>query len=228
MNKLSVPQHIAIIPDGNRRWAKAHNLPSLEGHRRGANLAIDIARHARASGVKTLTFWALSTENFNRGKMEINFLFRIFDQFLKKNLSNVIGEKTKFVFIGKRDRLSKSMLKKIEDIENETKDFKEYVLNMAIDYGGREEIISAVKKIVTENPKKIDEKTISDYLYTKGQADPDLIIRTGGEQRLSGLMPWQSVYSELYFTDLFWPDFTKEEFDRALLDYSSRQRRFGK
>src|SRR3989344_3168636 len=206
MNTLNIPNHIAIIPDGNRRWAKKHGLPSLEGHRRGFDVAIKIGRKIRSMGVHTLTMWAFSTENWNRTKEEVNYLMKMYETFIEKNLKEAMKEKIK--------------------------DFNKYVLNIALDYGGRDEIIRTVKKLSTMNHElsTLSEESFNQFLDTANQPypDPDLIIRTSGEERTSGLMIWQAAYAEYFFLKKNFPELQDEDIEKAVEEYSRRQRRFGK
>lgn len=220
-----IPNHIAIIPDGNRRWAKEHHLPSFEGHRRGFNVAVKVGRKIRSLGVHTMTMWAFSTENWNRTKEEVSYLMKMYETFLEKNLKESMREKIKIIHLGRKDRISKKLLEKINNSEEKTKDFNNYILNLAIDYGGRDEVIRAIEKA-----KSITEDNFNDYLDTAEQPypNPDLIIRTSGEQRTSGLMIWQAAYAEYIFLDKHFPDIKDEDIESAVEEYSARQRRFGK
>jgi len=225
MNSNHLPKHVAIIPDGNRRWAKEKGLPSVEGHRYAAqttfpNLANELAR----LGVKYFTFWALSTENLaGRSKEELNNLFELIRFFLKNKLKEFKKKETKFKAIGDLTRLPEDLQKEIFKIIEDTKENKKMTVILGLNYGGRDEIIRAIKK-----GNNLTKENFSNYLDTAGIPDPDLIIRTGGEKRLSGFMLWQSEYSELYFSDLYFPDFTAKELEKAINSYSERQRRFGK
>ncbi len=227
-----IPNHISIIPDGNRRWAKEHDFPSFEGHRRGFDVAIKIGKKIRSLGVHTLTMWAFSTENWNRSREEVSYLMKMYETFIDKNLRNALKEKIKLIHLGRKDRISKRLLKKIQQSEEKTKDFKNYILNIALDYGGRDEVIRAIKKM--ENGKwkmeNLTEDKFNQYLDTANQPypNPDLIIRTSGEQRTSGLMIWQAAYAEYIFLDKHFPDIKDEDIEYAIEEYSRRQRRFGK
>ncbi len=232
LTSSNIPNHIAIIPDGNRRWAKGHGLPSLEGHRRGFDVAIKIGRKIRSMGVHTLTMWAFSTENWNRSKEEVSYLMVMYETFIDKNLKEAMKEKIRIIHLGRKDRISKKLLDKIQNSEEKTRDFKNYVLNIALDYGGRDEIIRAVKKM--ENGKwkieNLTEENFGDLLDTANQPypNPDLIIRTSGEQRTSGLMIWQAAYAEYIFLNKHFPDVKDEDIESAVSEYSKRLRRFGK
>jgi len=226
-----VPNHLGIIIDGNRRWAKTRNLPAFEGHRKGYNKLKDVGKWCKEKGVKILTIYAFSTENWNRSRKEVNYLMRLLARAMtKKEVRNLMKDGIKLNVIGQVERLPEYLQKAIKSAEYATKNNKEGVLNLAISYGGRAEILQAVKRIVKEGitADEIDEETIGRYLWTKGLADPDLIIRTAGEQRLSNFLLWQIAYSELYFTKKYWPDFEKSDLEQVFHDYAQRQRRYGK
>ena len=228
---MKIPNHLAIIIDGNRRWAKAKGLPSLEGHRRGEKNIRKIGELAWKKGVKILTVFAFSTENWDRSKPEVEYLMHLLGKALaEKSISYYHKLGIKIQIIGQKERFSKSILNKIEQAEKLTKNNKKGTLNLAISYGGRQEIIWAIKNIFKniKEEKDINEESINNNLWTKDIADPDLIIRTGGEIRLSNFLTWQSVYSELYFTDKYWPDFSAKDLGEAFKNYSLRERRFGK
>lgn len=229
---LNLPKHIAIIPDGNRRWAKANNVTAFEGHQKGAETAIKIIRAIFALGVKTGTFWAFSSENWKRSEDEIKYLTKLGGIFFGRILNEAVKDKIHIRHIGRKDRLPDSILKKIRECEEKTKDFTGNVLNIAIDYGGRDEIIRAMQRIKESNldASKITEDNFNDYLDTAGEEhpNPDLIIRTSGEKRTSGLMPYQAAYAELLFLDKYFPDLTPEDIQQAITDFSNRDRRFGK
>lgn len=232
----TIPNHIAIIPDGNRRWAKERNLPSFDGHRRGFDVGIKIGRKIRSMGVNTLTIWAFSTENWNRTKEEVSYLMKMYEAFIEKNLREAMREKIRIIHLGRRDRIPKNLLKKIDESVDKTKNFKNYVLNVALDYGGRDEIIRAVEKIknhpdrIGTKIKNLSEEDFNQFLDTANQPypNPDLIIRTSGEQRTSGLMIWQTAYAEYVFLDKHFPDLNDKDIENAVTEYSNRQRRFGK
>lgn len=228
-NKNNIPQHIAIIMDGNRRWAKKRMLKSSEGHRKGYENFKKIAQKCYDLGVKTFTVYAFSAENWKRSKDEVSYLMKLFETILKKEKDFFMKNGIKLNVIGQVERLPIVLRKIIDEVMEKTKDNKKGILNLAVSYGGRQEIIDAIKKILQEkvSPGKLNEDFFKKYLYTKDQRDPDLLIRTGGEQRLSGFLPWQSVYSELYFSDKLWPDFSEEDLEKVIKDYQNRQRRFG-
>jgi len=222
-----IPTHIAIIMDGNRRWARAHKLPILEGHRRVANVVLEkLVEHAAARGVKYVTFWAFSTENWNRAEEEVSGIMTI----LKKSIGYFgkrMHEKGVRLFvIGDISRLDVQLRHSITSVVELTRHNNKITVIIALNYGGRDEIIRAIKQIT--HPETITEEIFSQLLDTHGIPDPDLLIRTGGEQRLSGFLPWQGTYSELYFPLWYMPDFTPEHLDEAIEEYQRRQRRFGK
>jgi len=226
-----IPFHLGIIVDGNRRWAKKRGLPSFEGHRRGLDGINKIGEWCRKRGVKILTLYTFSTENWNRSKKEVSYLMKLLEVALnKKNTKELFQKGIKLQVIGQRERLPKSLQKKIEEAEELTKKGEKGILNLAVSYGGRPEIIQAIKNIIKNKipANKITEDLINKNLWTANLPEPDLIIRTGGVQRLSNFLTWQSIYSELYFTEKYWPEFTEKDLDEALLDYSYRQRRFGR
>jgi len=221
-------KHVAIIMDGNRRWARKRGLPIVFGHRKGYKRIEEIVKHAKSLGIKHITFWAFSTENWNREQKEIDDLMNIFRRlFRDSTIKNIIKENSRIIIFGNLKKFPIDIQKGVKGVMKDTKKNNGITVNIALNYGGRDEIIRAVNTLLKEKQKSINEETFSSYLYSRGQPDPDMIIRTGGEQRLSGYLPWQSVYSELYFTKMYWPDFDKEEFDKALEDFSKRHRRFG-
>lgn len=221
--------HLAIILDGNRRWAKQQGLPSLEGHRRGYDKIKEVGDWCLARGIKILTVYAFSTENWKRDKKEVDYLMKLLRLALTKELSYFIKRDIKVRVIGRREELSPAMRAAISHAEEVTKNNKAGTINLAINYGGRQEIVAAVKSIVSDGalPEQINENLISEKIWTSGQSDPDLIIRTSGEQRLSGFLTWQSVYSELYFMSVYWPDFSEKDLDEAITWFENRERRFG-
>ena len=226
-----IPYHLAIIMDGNRRWARSRGLPTLFGHKKGLENFKKIARYCYKKGVKILTAFAFSTENWNRSKEEVSYLMKLFESmFTKKNIEELNKKGVKINIIGQKWRFPKTLQKKIKEIEQLTKKNKKAILNIALSYGGRADIIEAIKKIVRLKvpPKEVNEELVSKYLWTKAQPDPDLIIRTGKEKRISNFLIWQSAYSELYFSNKHWPEFTEKDLEEAFLDYSKRKRRFGK
>ncbi len=230
------PHHIGVILDGNRRFAKRKGLAVKEGHTFGADKVELLLRWSLILKIKIITVYAFSTENFNRSPEEVKKIMELLIARLKKIIIEplIMDNKVKVKFIGRREFLSDEINELIDDIEEKTKDFENFRLNVAVSYGGRAEIVDAVKKIATKvqnselEISNIDEEIIGENLYTKGIPDPDLIIRTSGEERLSGFLLWQSAYSELYFTDIYWPAFRKIDLWRAIRTYQQRERRYGK
>ncbi len=233
LDGLVIPKHVGIIMDGNGRWAKKRALPRSVGHRFGAQNFRKITRYISNVGVEVLTLYAFSTENWKRPKEEVGALMKLFHQYLKDSLKDFRDDDIKVVFIGDKSAFDPQLVKLIQETEEVAKDRKGMQLNIAMNYGSRAEIVRAVKSIckdVAENNKDIDsitEADISDRLYTGGLPDPDLIIRTGGEFRLSNFLLYQSAYSEFYSTDVLWPDFNDLEFNKAVIEYNRRNRRFG-
>ncbi len=223
---------IGIIMDGNGRWAKKRGLPRTAGHKKGADVFDAITRYANELGVKAISYYAFSTENWSRPKEELDTIMDLFGSSLKR-LYKYRKENNKVVFLGDRAPLLPEHQKMMNEIEHDTADRTGMILNIAINYGGRQELVMAAQKLAQKakdgeiQPSEIDEKCIADLLYTKNQPDPDLIIRTSGEMRTSNFLMWQSAYSELLFTDVYWPDFTKKDFDAAIEEYHRRDRRFG-
>ena len=230
---IYIPQHVGIIMDGNGRWAKKRGLPRSIGHRYGAQNFRKITRYISKTGVKILTLYAFSTENWKRPIEEVNALMGLFRQYLIDLLTDFRYDDIKVVFIGDRSVFEPKLIKLINESEEVAKDRKGMLLNIAMNYGSRSEILRAVKQIGREvrdnalDPDKITEDDISKRLYTANEPDPDLIIRTGGEFRLSNFLLFQSAYSEFYSTETLWPDFDEECFDNAILEFNKRNRRFG-
>ena len=229
---FSVPPltHLAIIMDGNGRWAKKKGLPRYEGHKKGAEVAKLVVEECVRLKIKCLTLYAFSKENWQRPKEEVNFLFDLLCFFLKKELKNLQVQKIKLNILGDVEGLPDKAQSVVREVCEATKDNDRMILNLALNYSGREEIIRACRRILEDkiSPSDIDERLFRSYLYTSDQPDPDLIIRTSGEMRLSNYLLFQSAYSELYFTKTLWPDFTKEDLYKALEDFSKRERRFGR
>ncbi len=231
-----IPNHVGVILDGNRRFARKNYLDHLSGHNFGAKKLERFLKWCWQLDIKIVTVWGFSTENFNRAEDEVNHLMKLFLKYLKKLQTEPMIKKYKIKvkIIGQLQRLSQEHNEEIKKLENLTKDNNRCQLNIALCYGGRAEIVDAVKNIARKIENKelriddIDEKLLSNNLYTKGIPDPDLILRTSGEERLSGFMLWQGSYAELYFTDVFWPALRKIDFWRAIRTYQDRQRRFGK
>ncbi len=229
-----LPQHVAVIMDGNGRWAQQQGLPRIEGHRRGANILKEILRACNDWGIKTLTAYAFSTENWGRPLTEVKFLMTLFEKLLRKELQEMNEEGVRIRFIGDLSPLPESLKQEIEHSMATTQNNQGVNFNVAINYGSRLEIVKAcqaiAEKVATGElaPDMIDENTISQYLYTAASPDPDLLIRTSGEMRLSNFLLWQLAYTEIYVTDTLWPDFNCSEFRSALVHYQKRDRRFGK
>jgi len=215
--------------DGNGRWARQRRLPRLAGHRAGTENIRQVLECFADYGVKYLTLFAFSTENWSRPRREVKGLLRILEEAIDREIQNLHEEGIKLLHLGRLDRLSESLRQKLQYAIELTKDNTRMTLNIAFDYGGRAEIVDAMRRILDEGipAQSIDEALLSSYLYTAGLPDPDLIIRTGGEMRLSNFMLWQAAYSEYYSTPTFWPDFGREEIEKAFIAYSQRERRFG-
>ncbi|WP_027177217.1 isoprenyl transferase [Maridesulfovibrio hydrothermalis] len=225
-----MPRHLAVIMDGNGRWAKARGLSRSEGHKAGTEAAKAIVTKCRKLGIKHLTLYTFSKENWARPKDEIATLFDLLKVFLKKELSSLREQDIRLKILGELSEFPFGVRQVIAHTIKKTENCNSMTLNLALNYSGRDEIVRACKKMISAgiSEDEITEERISGYLYTAGQPDPDLIIRTSGEQRLSNYLLYQAAYSELYFTDVYWPDFSPEELDKAIADYAGRQRRFGK
>lgn len=229
-----VPNHIAIILDGNRRWAKMRGLPTLQGHTEGADNLERIARYCSKIGVKYLTVYAFSTENWKRTKEEVGYLMNLMADYISSFEVRFKDSNAIIKLVGDIDRLPKKLQDSIIKIEEKTKNNTGLTLNLCINYGGREEIVNATKVIASKVSSSelkltdINEGMFSTYLRTGNTPDPDLFIRAGGEKRLSGFLLWQSSYSELYFSDVLWPDFNELELDKAINEFNNRKRNFGK
>ncbi len=229
----NLPKHVAIIMDGNGRWAKQKGLSRSAGHKAGAKKFKEITMYAADVGIQYLTIYAFSTENWNRPKAEVSALMLLFKDYLEEALTDFLDENIKVNFIGDVSKFPNSLKKLIEKVKEVSKNRTGMTLNLAMNYGARAEIVNAVKQIAVSvkqgelDVKDIDEALISNCLYTKSQPDPDLIIRPSGELRLSNFLLWQSAYAEFVFQDILWPDFTKEDFDKAVDVFKSRDRRYG-
>jgi undecaprenyl diphosphate synthase len=228
--KRSIPRHIGIIMDGNGRWAEMRGLPRFEGHKRGVERAREIIDAAGKLGVEAVSLYAFSIENWNRPEDEVDVIMGLLENTLKTQLESFMTNGVRFRVIGNRERLSPNIRELIEFTEHATAVNSRMTAQFAISYGGRDEILRAVKRALYErlDPQRLDDAMFSSLLDTAGIADPDLIIRTSGEQRLSNFLTWQSAYAEFFFTDTLWPDFTAEEFLEAIHDFRMRDRRFGK
>ncbi len=220
--------HIAIIMDGNRRWAKNRHLPSMMGHKKGVDALKAIVKAADDFGIKYLTVYAFSTENWNRKKEEVDFLMDLLANTLKNELNELYQKNVKMNFIGDLEALSDNLKKILNHSKEITKDNTGVVLTVAINYGSRDEIVKAIQKIADDKIEKITPEVVSKYLYTKDLPDPDFLIRTSGEKRISNYLLWQIAYSEIYVTDKLWPEFDKSELEKAILEFSQRKRRYGK
>ena len=231
--KDNIPESIGIIMDGNGRWAKKRALPTIMGHREGANTLKKIVEYANEIGVEYLIVYAFSTENWKRSKEEVNGLMSLLTEYLDSFEKNFYKQNIRIKVIGRRSLLLKDLQEKINNVEQKTSNNRGLTFVIALDYGGRQEMVTAMQRIAKriENGEisidEITEDIISNNLYTRDIKDPDIIIRTSGEQRLSNFLMWQGVYSELYFTDVLWPDFTNEHLDDAICEYQKRNRRFG-
>lgn len=223
-------KHLGIIMDGNRRWAVERGLPKMEGHRLGYENMKTIGEACLKRGLESLTVFAFSTENWNRAETEVSYLMKLLEHALSKEMDFFIERNIRVKILGRRDRLNKRILKLIDEAEEKTKDGSAMTFGMCLNYGGRPEIVDVVKKIVASGTptETIDESVIAKHLYWPDMPDPDMIIRTSGEQRLSGFLLWECAYSELYFMDTYWPAFTEQDLDEAIEEFSRRQRRFGK
>jgi undecaprenyl diphosphate synthase len=224
-----IPTHIAIIMDGNGRWAKARNLPRLAGHRAGTENLRRILRACVEFGIKTLTIWAFSTENWRRPQEEVHGLMDILEQVIDRELAEMHKNGVRLRHLGRLEGIADHLQTKVRHAIELTQNNERITLNVAFNYGGKAEILDAVKRIIADGvrPEDVDENLFAGYLSTAGQPDPDMIIRTGNESRISNFMLWQGAYAEWYFTPILWPDFDKEELRKALDEYARRERRFG-
>ncbi len=229
----TVPQHIAIIMDGNGRWAQEKGLPRTAGHKAGGENIRPVLEHAKAKGVKYVTLFAFSAENWNRPKPEVKYLLDLFRKYLFGDIKELQKEKVRVSFIGSREKFSSDLVERMREIERETEQYDDFHVILALSYGGRQDLIEAVKRIaldIRENKyliSAIDEAKINDSLSTHGIPYPDLVIRTSGEQRISNFLLWEMAYAELYFTPIYWPDFNEQDLDIAIESFARRNRRFG-
>ena len=234
LDRERLPKHVAVIMDGNGRWAKRQGLPRIAGHSRGASTLKELLRCCKDWGIEALTTYAFSTENWGRPLEEVDFLMSLFEGKLRQELREMVQEGVKIKFMGNLQALPKSLQAEIERSVAETEQNQGIRFTVATNYGGREEIVQAARAIASQvklgqlEPEEIDEALFKRYLYTADVCDPDLLIRTSGEMRLSNFMLWQIAYAEIYITDTLWPDFDRKEFHRALCAYQQRNRRFGK
>ncbi|MCH7709106.1 MAG: isoprenyl transferase [Myxococcales bacterium] len=230
----AIPRHVAIIMDGNGRWAQDRGLSRIEGHRQGLEAVRAVIRAAHELGIEFVTLYAFSLENWNRPEDEVGELMRLLEHYMESELDEVMRNGIRVRSIGRRDRLPKSVLEKLENAEEKTRENREMHLVFALSYGGRQEIVDAVRQLLRDaengkiDPEALDEKTFAEYLYDPEIPDPDLLIRTGGESRVSNFLLWQIAYTEIFVTDVRWPDFRKDHLVEALRDYERRERRFGR
>ncbi|MDJ0620029.1 MAG: isoprenyl transferase [Calothrix sp. MO_192.B10] len=229
-----LPKHVAVIMDGNGRWAKRQGLPRIMGHKRGVDALKDLLRCCKDWGIEALTAYAFSTENWGRPREEVDFLMTLFQRVLRQELREMVQEKVQIKFVGNLNDLPSALQAEISRSMEETKDNRSIRFTVATNYGSRQEIVQACRAIAQKveqgllKADEIDEATFERHLYTAGTCDPDLLIRTSGEVRLSNFLLWQMAYSEIYITDTLWPDFDRSEFHRALYTFQHRERRFGK
>ncbi|MEH1830026.1 MAG: isoprenyl transferase [Nostoc sp.] len=229
-----LPQHVAVIMDGNGRWAKRQGLPRIMGHKRGVDALKDLLRCCQDWGIQALTAYAFSTENWKRPQEEVDFLMTLFQRVLRQELREMVEENVQIKFVGNLQDLPRSLQQEISRSMEETKNNRGIRFSVATNYGGRQEILQACQAIAKQvqqgmlQPDEINEQVFESHLYTAGVTDPDLLIRTSGEMRLSNFLLWQMAYGEIYITDALWPDFNRAEFHRALCAYQQRERRFGK
>ncbi len=233
LDAARLPRHVAIIMDGNGRWATSRGFPRVMGHRAGIKSVRAVVEAAREIGVEVLTLYAFSVENWKRSEREISTLMRLLDEYLRRELENMMSNQVRLNVLGDIGGLPERVQNHLKAVMEKTRGNKRLLLNLALNYGGRAEIVQAAKKIANDIKRgslredELDEERFKKYLYTDGLPDPDLLIRTSGEHRISNFLLWQISYAELYWTLSLWPDFGKEEFIKALLDYQHRERRFG-
>jgi len=233
MTDRNIPQHVAIIMDGNGRWARSRGLPKVAGHRAGVKSAQAAIESAIEIGVKVLTLYTFSTENWKRPKSEVELLFRLLEDYLTREEERLVKNNIRLSVLGDIEGLPDLIKNKLKHVMEVTKDNTKLILNLALNYGSRHEIINAIREIAKDvesdrvKAEDINEQLFSSYLYTKGLPDPDLLIRTSGEFRVSNFLLWQISYSEIYVTKKLWPDFKKGDFKKAITDYQKRERRFG-
>ena len=225
---MKIPNCIGVIMDGNRRWAEGKGLPKLEGHKKGFDLFKDFLHWAKDAQIKNVVAFAFSLENWKRTPEEVSYLMALIRKIFLEETEAFIKEKISIRFVGALSFFPEDMREMMKDLENKTAEFSDMHVTFAVSYGGREEIVHAVNECLKEGISPIREEDISKHLYNNKMPDPDIIIRTSGEMRLSGFLPWQSVYSELFFTKTLWPDFSKEEFLKILEEYDLRDRRLGR
>ena len=233
IDRQKVPEHVAIIMDGNGRWATKKGLPRSFGHKQGVNVLKEIIKVSKTLGCKVLTVYAFSTENWTRPKKEVDFLINLFREVLKNEIKKIHEESTKIKFIGDLTPFPENLKKIISSSESLTKNNNDFLFNVCVNYGGRQEIVKVAKELALKSssgeikPSEIDEELFNSALLSRGINDPELLIRTSGEKRLSNFLLWQLAYSEIYISDVLWPEFNEYEFLKAIIDYQSRNRRFG-
>jgi len=233
IDKQKVPEHIAIIMDGNGRWATRKGLPRSFGHKQGVGVLKKILKAAKNLGCKVITVYAFSTENWTRPTKEVDFLINLFSEVLKNEIKEIHEESTKIKFIGDLTPFPEALKKIVSNSESLTKNNKKFLLNVCVNYGGRQEIVKVAKELALKSssgeikPSEVNEELFNSELLTQGIKDPELLIRTSGEKRISNFLLWQLAYSEIYISEVLWPDFNEFEFLKAIIDYQSRNRRFG-
>ena len=230
ISKNKIPQHIAIIMDGNGRWARERGLPRVAGHRAGVKAVREVVKASIDQGVSVLTLYAFSQENWKRPKEEVSVLMELLDYFLNKEIENLKKQGVSFRTIGRVEALPEAVQRKLTEAAAVTRSNKKLIFNIALNYGSRTEILDAVKEILQNGKNgsgELTEESFAEHLYTRGLPDPDLLIRTSGEMRLSNFLLWQLSYAEIYITKKYWPDFTKEDYAKAIREYQKRERRFG-
>jgi undecaprenyl diphosphate synthase len=233
INKQKVPEHVAIIMDGNGRWATKKGLPRTYGHKRGVDVLKEILKVSKKLGCKVITVYAFSTENWTRPRKEVDFLINLFSEVLRNEIEEINKESTKIKFIGDLTPFPETLKKIISSSESLTENHNKFLLNICFNYGGRQEIVKVAKELALKSfsgeikPSEVNEKLFNSELLTRGIKDPELLIRTSGDKRISNFLLWQLAYSEIYISDVLWPDFNEFEFLKAIIDYQSRNRRFG-
>jgi len=233
IDKQKVPEHVAIIMDGNGRWATKKGLPRTYGHKKGVSVLKEILKASKKLGCKVLTVYAFSTENWTRPTKEVDFLINLFSEVLRNEIGEIHEESTKIKFLGDLTPFPENLKKIISDSESLTKNNNKFLLNVCVNYGGRQEIVKVAKQLALRSstgeikPSEINEELFNSHLLNKGINDPELLIRTSGEKRISNFLLWQLAYSEIYISDVLWPEFNEHEFLKAIIDYQSRNRRFG-
>ncbi|MBQ4137043.1 MAG: di-trans,poly-cis-decaprenylcistransferase [Clostridia bacterium] len=226
VREIRIPEHIAFIMDGNGRWAKKRSMPREYGHSKGADVFRDIIRYCGELGVKHITVYAFSTENWKRPEAEVNAIMKLLSKFMDEAFADLAKEKVRVIFLGSKEPFSAELRERMEKLEHDSAIY-ERILNVAFNYGGRDEIVHACNELIAEGVTAVTTELIGEHLYTRLSPDPDLIVRTAGEYRISNFLMWQSAYSEFYFTDKLWPDMTHADVDAAIAAYSGRERRYG-